>query len=47
MLRTIAEEALVPPWRDESTRRGARPLPKNYQGADTGATIVTDKLLAV
>ncbi|KAG3108684.1 hypothetical protein PI125_g11620 [Phytophthora idaei] len=43
MLCTVAEEALVPPWRDESTRRGARALPENFQGADTGTTTVTDK----
>ncbi|ETK80580.1 hypothetical protein L915_13778, partial [Phytophthora nicotianae] len=37
-------EGLLPPWLDPSRRRGVRPVPVNYPGADTGVSIVTDKL---
>ncbi|KAG1691651.1 hypothetical protein DVH05_026814 [Phytophthora capsici] len=45
-LCTIAQVGLTPPWLDPLGRRGVRPVPANYPGADTGAPIVTDKLLA-
>ncbi|ETI40475.1 hypothetical protein PPTG_14827 [Phytophthora nicotianae INRA-310] len=44
LLCTIAQEGLLPPWLDPSRRRGVRPVPVNYPGADTGVSIVTDKL---
>ncbi|KAG3233484.1 hypothetical protein PI124_g21442 [Phytophthora idaei] len=46
VLCSIAAAGLVPPWKDAQPFRGAQPIPKNYQGANTGATIVRDKLRA-
>ncbi|KAG3114758.1 hypothetical protein PI125_g6143 [Phytophthora idaei] len=36
---------VVPPWINPAGRCGVRPVLDNYVGADTGASIVTDKLL--
>ncbi|OWZ02333.1 hypothetical protein PHMEG_00026121, partial [Phytophthora megakarya] len=46
LLCAIASDGIVPPWTNPATRRGVRPLPDNYGGAESGATVVTDKLLA-
>ncbi|KAE9046202.1 hypothetical protein PR001_g4665 [Phytophthora rubi] len=46
LLCAIAQNGLIPPWKDPSTRRGLRPTPANYPGARTGAGLVVDKLLA-
>lgn len=41
----IAEHGVAPRWIDPVGRRGVRPVPDNYIGALTGASIVTEKLL--
>ncbi|KAG1708844.1 hypothetical protein DVH05_022465 [Phytophthora capsici] len=41
-----SREGLTPPWLNPLGRRGVHPVHANYPGADTGASIVTDKLLA-
>ncbi|GMF51793.1 unnamed protein product [Phytophthora fragariaefolia] len=46
LLCLIATHGVIPPWKDPSSRFGVRPVPANYIGAITGATVVTDKLLA-
>ncbi|GMF23754.1 unnamed protein product [Phytophthora fragariaefolia] len=46
LLCLIATHGVIPPWKDPSSRLGVRPVPANYIGAITGATVVTDKLLA-
>ncbi|KAE9350617.1 hypothetical protein PF008_g6347 [Phytophthora fragariae] len=46
LLCAIAQNGLIPPWKDPSARRGLRPTPANYPGARTGAGLVVDKLLA-
>jgi hypothetical protein len=45
LLCAFAQDGLVPPWKDPSHRLGPRPTPANYSGANTGAALVTDKLL--
>ncbi|GMF55905.1 unnamed protein product [Phytophthora fragariaefolia] len=46
LLCLIATHSVIPPWKDPSSRFGLRPVPANYIGVITGATVVTDKLLA-
>ncbi|ETN18024.1 hypothetical protein PPTG_03746 [Phytophthora nicotianae INRA-310] len=45
LLCAIAQHGLIPHWTKSGERRGVRPVPDNYIGAVTGASIVTDKLL--
>ncbi|KAE9117491.1 hypothetical protein PF002_g20950 [Phytophthora fragariae] len=46
LLCTIATDGVVPPWINPAARRGVRPLPNNYGGAESGAPVVINKLLA-
>ncbi|KAE9025306.1 hypothetical protein PR001_g12459 [Phytophthora rubi] len=46
LLCTIATDGVVPPWINPAARRGVRPLPDNYGGAESGAPVVINKLLA-
>lgn len=45
LLCAIAETGLVPAWREPEDRIGTRPVPVNYPGADTGSSVVINKLL--
>ncbi|KAL3669925.1 hypothetical protein V7S43_005299 [Phytophthora oleae] len=45
LLCAIAEQGLIPPWSKPLHRRGVRPAPDNYAGAEDGVVVVLDKLL--
>ncbi|GMF36740.1 unnamed protein product [Phytophthora fragariaefolia] len=46
LLCTIATDGIAPPWVNPDARCGVRPLPDNYGGAESGAPLFIDKLLA-
>ncbi|KAG7391632.1 hypothetical protein PHYPSEUDO_004134 [Phytophthora pseudosyringae] len=46
LMCAIAQDGLVPPWKDPSALQGPWPTPDNYSCARTGAGLVIDKLLA-
>ena len=45
LMCAIADTGMVPAWRSPDGCAGARPVPANYPGADTGSSVVINKLL--
>lgn len=46
LLCAIAENGMITAWRDQEDCTRVRPVPTNYAGADTGSSVVINKLLA-